>query len=339
MTFPTPALRPALASIGLRLHRRISRHLGRLRGLAGEAELARLAGLSDGRVAMAALHLESGQAVGLDADTPVPMASTMKVPLAVEFLTQVHAGRIDLATMHDVGPHALRPGHGIIAARLGGQGVAFSLDALLRLMLVESDNTATDILLARVGGPSAVTARLAALGITGMRVDRTILQLMSDHQGIDLATLPEPFDLGAWRARERTITPAARAVAAHRLLADPRDSTTPAAMVRLLAAIQCGHALPAAAAERLLRLMQRCATGPGRIPARLPPGSVVAHKTGYLPCVVTADVGVVTLGQGLGHVALAIYVTASRASEAHRDLVIADLARAACDHLAVAARR
>jgi len=122
-----------------------------------------------------------------------------------------------------------------------------------------------------------------------------------------------------------------RKAAAARYPDDPRDSATPADMARLLVNIH-NHALhKEATAELLLDILRRCQTGDARLKGILPEGTVVAHKTGTVGST-TNDVGIITLPDGAGHVAIAVFVKASEAPVAKRERAIAEIARAAHDY-------
>ena len=179
-------------------------------------------------------------------------------------------------------------------------GMSLTAQSLIELMITKSDNQATDAILHAVGGPSAVTRWLRNAGITGQRIDRDIATLLRD----DLAKNDPSLGL------------------------DRRDSSTPAAMVRLLAALDRGEVLSPQSRAVLIGAMSRCLTGKTRIPALLPAGTMVAHKTGTL-WAQTSDVGIIRLPDGR-KVALAVFVTGQE-SHAAQARVIAQVARAVYD--------
>ena len=179
-------------------------------------------------------------------------------------------------------------------------GMSLTAQSLIELMITKSDNQATDAILHAVGGPQAVTRWLRNAGITGQRIDRDIATLLRD----DLAKNDPSLGL------------------------DKRDSSTPAAMVRLLAALDRGEVLSPQSRAVLIGAMSRCLTGKTRIPALLPAGTMVAHKTGTL-WAQTSDVGLIRLPDGR-KVALAVFVTGQE-SHAAQARVIAQVARAVYD--------
>ena len=109
---------------------------------------------------------------------------------------------------------------------------------------------------------------------------------------------------------------------------DPRDSATPLAMVQLLSGLYRGQWLTPSSREVLLGAMERCITGKRRIPAMLPEGVSVAHKTGSLNNT-SSDVGIIRTPDGRA-MAVAIYVT-GQGTRANREARIASIARAIYD--------
>jgi beta-lactamase class A len=199
-------------------------------------------------VGIAALDLNTGETVSIKGNTPFPMASTVKVAVAALYLAQVDHGRRSLDdTINGV-----------------------SARSLMKRMLVHSDNRATDILLKDLGGPSALHDWLQQSGVNGLRVDRTIAQLLS----------------------------------AKRDLWDRRDSSTPTAMVDLLRRIYRAELIRPKSRDYLLDLMAQCETGKNRMKALLP-GVPIEHKTGTLDGL-TDDVGFISMPDG-HRVAVAIF--------------------------------
>jgi len=292
-----------------------------------EREIARLARIAGGVVGVAALHLESGRRVSLNGRERFPMASTYKIPIAVQVLTRVDRGELTLDQMVAVEATDFSPGSGTLSDLFTAPGVALSVRNLLELMLIISDNTATDVLLRLAGGAEAVTTRMRELGIEGVRVDRSTKQVIADWMGI---VGPMPGSLEQFRERARAMTPEERRAAARRFDDDPRDTATPEAMVALLEHIYRGRVLKRETTELLLDIMRRCRTGEARLKGLLPPGTEVAHKTGTIGGT-TNDVGILTLPDDAGHVAIAVFVKSSELDIPTRERAIAEIARAVHD--------
>jgi beta-lactamase class A len=234
-----------------------------------EQQLSSLVANKSADVGIAALDLNTGETVSIKGNTPFPMASTVKVAIAALYLAQVDHGRRSLDD------------------RING----VSARSLMARMLIHSDNRATDILLKDLGGPGAVHDWLADNGLSGLRVDRTIAQLLGSKRDL-------------W---------------------DRRDSSTPVAMVELLKRIYKAELIKPESRDYLLDLMAQCQTGKNRMKALLPWGTPVEHKTGTLDGL-TDDVGFITLPDGR-RVAVAIFTRGGR----DRPATIAETARAIYD--------
>jgi beta-lactamase class A len=117
-----------------------------------------------GSIGFKAVRLEDGFTLQHDADTVFPAASVVKVPLMLEALKQAEEGSLDL--------HARLPMPA--DERVGGSGVLFRLEGgagltlldYVTLMIVVSDNTATNIVLDAIGGRDAVNLRLQGWGLS-----------------------------------------------------------------------------------------------------------------------------------------------------------------------------
>lgn len=301
-----------------------------------EAELARIAGLAPGRIGVAALHLEGGSSLALNAGEMFPMASTVKVPIAMAVLARVDAGALALADMIAVDPLEMNPS-GPLGEEFLHPGVALSVRNLMEPMITRSDNTATDVLLRLVNGPAGVQDYLTQLKVDGIRPSRTIRDLL----GV-LYDIPVPAQ-GSMRDAIRALSPAAYAAAKSKAqmpnpdyFHDERDQATPAAMVELLRRLWQCDGVSRLARETLVDIMGRTSTGVRRIAGRLPPGVRTADKTGSASGT-TNDCGFMFLPGGAGTVALCVYVKACPLAPEEREVVIADLARTVYAHFIMTA--
>lgn len=296
-----------------------------------EQEIARLAELAAGRVGVGAVHLETGRAVYLNPDERFPMASSYKVPIAVQLLTRVERGEIALDTMIAIMPSDQHPGSGTLTQLFQAPGVVLSLRNLLELTLLISDNSATDIVLRLAGGPAAVTQRMAALGLDGIRVDRPTVRLIADWLGVEQIPPEAEFTPAAFRELARGVPDSTRERAGKAFDVDPQDTATPRAMTALLARLWRREVLRDSTTALLLDVMRRSTTGAGRIRGMLRPDVEVSHKTGTIGGT-TNDVGIIPLPDDAGHVAVAILVKESPRPVEERERVIAHIARAVFDY-------
>lgn len=245
-----------------------------------------------GDVGVAIKHLETGVEVEVRGEEPFPLASTFKLPILVELYAQERAGKVKFDEMYTIKPTDQHIGSGDISVNFDLPGVAMSVRNLANMMMMISDNSATDILLTRVGAAN-VTARMRALDLNRIRVDRTTQELILDYGGQDTERLK---GLPAKELRPLTTRPpedeAARLARDTRYASDPRDQASPRDLTRLLEMLWRGKVVDAEASSAMLELMKRCRTGTARIKGLLPRDTVVAHKTGSIGGTID-DVGVV----------------------------------------------
>ena len=266
------------------------------------AEMEGIAAAAQGRVGAAVMIVETGEAVSLHGTDRFPMQSVYKLPIGMALLHEVDRGVLRLdGTARVRKADLVPPGfHSPVRDRYPQGDVDVSLRELLRLMVAESDGTASDVLLRVCGGPDRINAYLHRLKVKGLAV--------------------------ATSEREMAAGP----------LVQYRNWATPLAMLDLLRALQQGRGLSPASRELLLQYMTETATGGHRIKGPLPPDAVVAHKTGTSGTAdgltrATNDAGLVSLPGGR-HLAIGVFVSDSRAEESVREGVIARIARAAWDY-------
>jgi len=295
-----------------------------------QTEAQRLAAQLPGQLGAAIIHLETGRSVYLDADRAFPMASTMKVPVAVHILKLVDEGKLSLRQQVTLGPEDVYPEMGGPMDLHLTAGSAITVRDLLHMMITVSDNNATDILIRLGGGTDAVNARMQALGISGMRVDRYIWELLANYRG-NAASQAAPMGPAAYAELSRSERgEELRRTHTNAWNTDPRDTSSARAMAALLQQLWQGKLLSAGSTKVLQDIMLDTRTGTARLRGMLPRDTPVAHKTGTVGDVIN-DVGVITLPNGRGHAVVTVFIQ-SRASSEERDAAIAQLARAAHDY-------
>jgi len=326
--FLAPIVAPTLAPLSTPLQAQASDPgLVRL-----ESEILRLSVIARGKVGVGLIHVESGRELFINRDDAFPMASTFKVPVAVQFLTKVDNGSASLDSMVTLKPSDLHPGSGTLSNLFDDPGVSLSYRNLIELMLLISDNTATDLMLKAAGGGGAVNARLAAIGVRGISVDRPTILLIADAIGVRNLGPESEWSNKKFGAMALAVSEADQKAAAAAFYRDRRDTATPEGMARLLRKIWQREALSEASSALLLDIMLRCQTGESRIKGMLPPGTPVMHKTGSLGIGVTDDVGIITLPEGAGHLIITVFVKEATADVAAQERTIAQIARAAYDY-------
>lgn len=298
-------------------------------------ELTRILQEANGQVGISALHLETGNRVSLNGDLSFPMASTYKVPIAAYAFHLIDQNRLSLDRMIQVERRHL-VSSSIISTYFQHPGISLSLYNLMELMLTESDNTATDVVIHELGGASVVTDWLRSIGIDDMRVDRTTAQLLGQYAGIaeptgnDASFLDQYADLKA--AGGQVIFELDGTSPAYVAFEkDPQDHATPDAMALLLEKIWRAKLLSAPSVDVLCEIMGRCKTGADRLAGRMPRGVLVAHKSGTITGSIN-DVGYIIMPNGRGHIAIAVFIKDAIGPRADHEVVIADIARTVYDH-------
>jgi len=284
----------------------------------------------EGEVGVSLFHVETGRELAVNGETPFPMASAFKIPILVEVLFQVREGRFGLDDEIRVGKTDQHMGSGMLST-LTAPGITLSVRNLINLMMLISDNSATDMLLAKVGAEK-VNARLKGLGIKGMSVNRPCQELIMDFLGMDYAKYGHlPLDEITAAEEGGDWTPEQEKKAVLAFSADPRDQATPTAMTALLAKIFRKEIIDPASCDLILDIMLKCQTGAGRIKGELPPGTPVAHKTGTIAGTVD-DCGIIYLPDGQGHLILNVLTKNFLGKTADVEAIIARIARFAYDY-------
>lgn len=293
-------------------------------------EITRIGARALGEVGIAALHLESGRSLLLNDEQRFPPGSCVKVPIALAVLDRVDRGELALDDMIEVRAAEMNPmAPGGLGEQFVRPGIALSVFNHLEGMITRSCNTSTDVLFRVVGGPPAVGAWLARTGIRDFDVSRTMRYALAVMH--DVALPPDDVSMAdALRNAPAEVLDARNSTTA-RFQHEKRDHARPSAMLDVLRRIFQADGVSADGRKTMLDIMARTITSDERIRARLQPGLPFASKTGS-GAGTAVDVGFLTLPQGRGTLALAIFIKASRADMATRNEVIADIARLIADY-------
>ena len=207
--------------------------------------------------------LETSEEIAIDADRQMETMSTIKIPLMVEVLEQIKAGKFALTDKYTFVQADSQPGTGTIQ-RLD-PGAIMTVKDLITMMIIVSDNTATEVLYRMVGGPEAVNRRMDALGLKNTR---------------------------AMNVPSRWFPSLRSAPSTEQFYRDgkyPFGLTTPREMGRLLEMMERGTLVDKNASDLMLRIM-RGQLYRTRIP-RYVSGYTIPHKTGDFLPYVGDDVG------------------------------------------------
>jgi beta-lactamase class A len=221
-------------------------------------------------------HLTTGEEGAVRADEVFNSASVIKIPVAVLALELADMKRLDLGRRLTLTAADVRGGSGIF--RYHDPGLRPTIRDVLVQMIITSDNTATDLAIAQVGGVASVNQWLEKTGYaTGMKLTQTTGELFAKYNALtpaDDRNARTNADKAYWLGE-----------------------LTPQATGRMIEAIE-NRALPSKeGAEELLRMMRAQQAGARRLPHFLT-GTTVAHKTGDFPPVLANDVGVVYAKSG-----------------------------------------
>lgn len=263
-------------------------------------QIIQIAQKSKGVVGVSILGIESRDTLNYNGNSRLVMHSVMKFPIAMTVLHLVDKGKYKLDQKMKVGKGDMHPNTWSPMRDKYPNGAEIALSEILSYMVSQSDNNACDFLLKKLGGTEAVLNYLYGLGIKGINIVAS--------EG-DMAK--------AWEVQYT-------------------NWCKPADVAHLLDLFYSGKVLSKSSNDFLYKIMTETTTGPKRIKGLLPPDAIVAHKTGTSPTndeglsPATNDVGIITLPNGK-HMAIAVFVCNSKADEATRDLVIAQIAKAAWD--------
>jgi beta-lactamase class A len=229
-----------------------------------EERLAALAKSHQGTVAIAVKHLDSGESVYMNADEVLPTASLIKFPVMLEFYMQVLEGKVkpgDMVTLKDADKVT---GSGILTYHFS-EGATFSLRDAVRLMIVFSDNTATNLVLDKIG-IAATGKRMNDWGFPNTKIHAKVFK------GSTTSIDPErtkKYGLGSTTARE---------------------------MVGLLDKLYQGKIATPEACKEMIGHMKKCDDAT-KLKRLLPAKIEVAHKTGSVNDV-KSDAGILYLPTG-----------------------------------------
>ena len=259
-------------------------------------KIQRIADDAHGKVSVACSLPGSSLDGDLNPHAHAPMQSVFKLPLVLTVLHEVEQGRLALDQPIRFRPEDLFVPHAYspLQDQYPQANVDIPLRRLAQLSVSLSDNAAADLLLRLIGGPRIVEDYIASLGVRGFH-------LVDNEHAMH---------------RDQSL--------------QYRNWFEPAGAVQLLRRLSDDSPLTPAHTELLLGWM-RDASLTTRLRGDLPSGTIVAHKTGSSDVVqglaaATNDIGLITLPDRR-RLAIAVFITDSRADDATRDKVIARIAR------------
>jgi beta-lactamase class A len=247
-----------------------------------------------GGIGVAALDTGSGKRLDHRSDERFPMCSTFKFLAAASILKRVDEGKENLERFILYGSKDLLEYAPVTKAHLKDGGM--TLGALCAAAIEQSDNTAGNLLLDAIGGPSGLTNFARNLGDARTRLDRTEPELNSAIPG------------------------------------DERDTTTPAAICADMQRLLLGDALSESSRRQLEDWLQHSETGTLMIRAALQKTWSVGDKTGRCANGATNDIAILR-PTGRAPILIAIYCIGSTAPADDRAAGIAETARVVLESL------
>jgi beta-lactamase class A len=266
---------------------------GAARSGALEKQLAAIEAQVGGRLGVAMLDTAGGEVRGSRLHERFPMCSTFKLLLTSAVLTRKDRGEEDLNRRIVFSQAQVVSYSPVSGPHAGGDGMTVA--ELCEAALTRSDNTAANLLLESIGGPPAVTAFARSIGDPVTRLDRNETTLNEALEG------------------------------------DPRDTTTPAAMLANMRELLLGERLSSASREQLITWLVANKTGDARLRAGLPKAWRVGDKTGTGDHGTANDIAIVW-PTGRAPLLITTYLTgATHASAAQRDAAIAKVGALAAE--------
>lgn len=254
---------------------------------------------TEGKFGISMKHLESGEEVNINENDQFQMASVFKVPILLTLFDQIHKGKIDLGDRITITKEDHVPGSGVFQEM--DPGVSVTIKDLATMMIIVSDNLATDILY-RMLGKETIQKTMTELGLEKTTIAHSCWELLCLTVGME--TVPYSED----NLKELT----ARLYSdedydsSYVLQEDKENNVcTPKEMTRLFELLANGEFVSEKCSNEVIDVMLRQQLSQ-RIPGRLPFGTKVAHKTGTIASAAN-DAGIVYLPDSKGTLIISVF--------------------------------
>lgn len=257
-----------------------------------DARLSELEKRTGGRLGVSVLDMDTNISFGCREDERFAMCSSFKALAAGFILARADQGVEKLDRRIIVSQKDIIAHSPVTEKHIGGEGMTIA--ELCAATMTTSDNAAANLLIDSFGGPAALTAWLRTIGDETTRLDRNEPTLNEAKKG------------------------------------DPRDTTTPAAMLETLGNLAFGPALTETSRKLLIEWMVANTTGDDRIRAGLPTGWKVGDKTGTNSTGSASDIAI-AWPAGRGPLLIAVYIAEATAPLAELNSVFADVGRMAAE--------
>jgi len=256
-----------------------------------------------------AKQLSTGQEVAVRADVPMNTASVIKIPVMILAFRDADAGRLKLDERYVIRPEDQRRGSGLL--QTFAPGLQPTVRDIITQMIITSDNTATDIMIKKVGR-DRVNRMLDSLGYKETRLNATTGELfrlvwvaadpkyasMTDRE---VFTRGFPNDSGANSRNVAFVADSSKWL----------GKTTAREIARLLEQLQRGQLASQASTQQMLRILRQQFYS-SRLPQRIQFRASIAHKTGDWPPLLGNDVGIIYAPSG--PIVAAVFTNMNRGS-------------------------
>lgn len=246
----------------------------------------------DGKIGVYALDTANGQQIQYRASEHFPIQSTFKVIVVAGILKKSTTNSQLLQQKINYKKQDLVFWSPITEKNINS---SMTISELCAAAMMYSDNTATNLIMKKLGGPSAVTAFARSMGNHAFRIDGWEPELNSNPN-------------------------------------DVRDSSTPKAMGESLKNLTLGDILPVPQKDTLITWMKNNTTGDTRIRAGIPKGWIVADKTGSGDYGISNDIAIIWPRE-CAPIVLAIYTAQNKKNTAHRDDIVVATTRIVINQL------
>lgn len=300
-----------------------------------EAELRAIGESFAGKVGIAVSEADSLATMSFKGKTPFPQQSVSKLWVTLTALDLADQGALDLTESVTLRAGDLTVFHQPIRNIVRARG-SFTTDYadLIHRAITESDNTANDRILRRIGGPPAVEAFLRRNQIHGVQFGTDERTKQSKIAGLEW-NQAYAIDRAFYDARD-AVPEQDRRRAFEAYLADPMDGASAGGIARALARLARGDLLSAKSTGLVYSTMQETRSGPRRLKGGVPDGWTFGHKTGtgqFFDGVQSGynDVGILTAPDGTQY-SLVVLIGQTRASYAERMAMMQEVTRAVVRH-------
>ncbi|MBS0362998.1 MAG: serine hydrolase [Proteobacteria bacterium] len=282
-------------------------------------------------VGLSVTDVSTGWTASVDGDQTFPQQSVSKLWVALTVMQAVDDRRLALDQTVTMRQEDRSVFYQPLASRIRGpNGFPITVADLLRHALIESDNSANDMLIREVGGADVVARVIAHKRLAGLAVGGTEREVQTRTAG--LTWRPEYGQTWIFKQARAQLPDEVRDQALATYLSNPPDGATPNGITTALSQLKRGQLLSAESTEFMLGLMGEARTGVMRLHAGLQPGWSLAHKTGTGPdwrgaSVGINDVGLMTAPDGRTY-AVAVMVRQTRQPSSARHRLMQGVARA-----------